>query len=163
MEDIEKTSTAEKERITSKTNSAIERLMAEKIPDSLPKAERAKRIAERNEKIAKLRSDSKAAKSKVSEESQSSKEGVRSDATARKQQVSEETKEDRAANSANASVERKQVARRLKSAISAAREAYKAAKESLDSSYEEIYQREFDKIAAEMPKVSKRKSSQKKK
>lgn len=137
--------------------------MAEKIPDSLPKAERAKRIAERNEKIAKLRSDSKAAKSKVSEESQSSKEGVRSDATARKQQVSEETKEDRAANSANASVERKQVARRLKSAISAAREAYKAAKESLDSSYEEIYQREFDKIAAEMPKVSKRKSSQKKK
>lgn len=97
LEDIEKTSTAEKERITSKTNSAIERLMAEKIPDSLPKAERAKRIAERNEKIAKLRSDSKAAKSKVSEESQSSKEGVRSDATARKQQVSEETKEDRAA------------------------------------------------------------------
>ena len=52
LEDIEKTSTAEKERITSKTNSAIERLMAEKIPDGLPKAERAKRIAERNEKIA---------------------------------------------------------------------------------------------------------------
>lgn len=87
LEDIEKTSTAEKERITSKTNSAIERLMAEKIPDSLPKAERAKRIAERNEKIAKLRSDSKAAKSKVSEESQSSKEGVRSDATARQVKI----------------------------------------------------------------------------
>ena len=45
LEGIEKTSTAKKERITSKTNSAIERLMAEKIPDSLPIAERAKRIA----------------------------------------------------------------------------------------------------------------------
>ena len=112
-----------------------------------------------------MRSDSKAAKSKVSEESQSSKEGVRSDATARKQRVSEETKEERADNSANASAERKQVASELKSAISGAREAYKAAKESLDSSYEEIYPREFDKIAAEMPNISKRKrkSSTKKK
>lgn len=61
-----------------------------------------------------------------------------------------------------ASAERKRVAVELKAAIAATREAYQAAKASLDSSYEEIYQREFDKIAAEMPKVYKRKGRKKK-
>lgn len=161
LEDVEKNATKRREQMESKTNAEIEKLMAVEIPKSLSKAERAERLAERNEKIAKLRSGLKSDKSKLSEDFQSDKASVRADAQSRKQKVSDETREDKAANSANASAERFQVSAELKSAIAAAREAYKAAKESLDSSYEEIYQREYDKIASEYKKVSKRKSRKK--
>lgn len=42
-------------------------------------------------------------------------------------------------------------------AVTAAREAYKAAKENLDATYEDLYQQEFDKIASEYKAVKKRK------
>lgn len=57
--------------------------------------------------------------------------------------------------------ERERVAAQLKSAVEAARAAYAAAKADLDSSYEEIYQREFERIAAEMPKVKKARKTKK--
>lgn len=129
-----------KASIESSNKTKIENLLEEEIPDNLSKEARARRIAERNEKIAKLRSDTKADKA----------------------QVTEDTKTERSNNSANASSERQQVSADLKTAIAAAREAYKAAKESINSSYEEIFQQEFEKIAAEMPKVSKSKKSSKK-
>ena len=154
LEDVEKNAAKRREQIESKTNAEIEKLMAVEIPKGLPKAERAERLAERNEKIAKLRSSLKADKSKLSEDSQSDKASVRTDAQSRKQKVSDETREDKAANSANASAERAQVSAELKSAITAAREAYKAAKESLDSSYEEIYQRENSKWRRNMISVA---------
>lgn len=127
--------TKRKERVTSRTATAIERLLDEEIPSGLSKEAEARFIEKRKLKIARLRSD----------------------ASAEKQEVTTETKEERASNRLSASEERKQVATELKSAISAAREAYKQAKASLDSSYEEIFQREFDKILAEMPKIYKRK------
>lgn len=53
------------------------------------------------------------------------------------------------------------LAPRLKAAVKSVREAYKAAKADLDSSYEQTYQDEFDKIQSEYKKVkkSKKKSS----
>lgn len=162
LEEITKEAASEKEKIEANKNAEIKRLMAEKIPEGLSKEERAKRVAEKNEKIAKLRTNAKADKTEISEYSQSVKADVRESAKFKKQRVTEDTKKERADNSANASTERKQVASELKSAISVAREAYKAAKESLDSSYEEIFQREFDKIAAAYAKKSKRKSRKKK-
>ena len=149
-----------KQRVEAKKESEIEKLMSVPIPEGLSKAEKSKRIAERNEKIAKLRSDAKSEKDKLSDRSNSDKGDVRN--TNKKQRVTEDTKAERSSNSSNASAERQQVSNDLKTAIAAAREAYKAAKESIDQTYEEIYQREFDRIAAEMPKVSKRKKSKKK-
>lgn len=42
----------------------------------------------------------------------------------------------------------------LKTVVEAARQAYTTAKANLDSSYENIYQQEFDKILSEYKKVS---------
>lgn len=69
----------------------------------------------------------------------------------------EKVKEEQADNSANAKSEREKVSTELKAAVTAAREAYKAAKENLDATYEELYQQEFDKIASEYKAVKKRK------
>lgn len=66
LEEIEKESSSEKERIDNKKNAEIERLMAIEIPSGLSKAERAKRVAERTEKIAKLRNDATSDKAKIS-------------------------------------------------------------------------------------------------
>lgn len=161
LEDIENDATSQKEKIEAKKTAEIERLMAVEIPSALSKDERAKRVAERNEKIAKLRNDAKTDKAKVSNQSKADKAEVRTDASSEKQSVTEETKEERAANSASAKSERAKVSAELKIAVSAAREAYKAAKENLDSSYEEIYQREFDKIASEYKAVKKSKTKTK--
>ena len=54
-----------------------------------------------------------------------------------------DTKNQKEANSKSAAAERKQCAADLKSSIAAAREAYKVAKENLDSDYEEIFQQEI--------------------
>lgn len=66
LEEIEKESSSEKERIDNKKNAEIERLMAIEIPSGLSKTERAKRVAERTAKIAKLRNDAKSDKAKIS-------------------------------------------------------------------------------------------------
>lgn len=100
LEDIEKESSSEKERIDNKKNAEIERLMAIEIPSGLSKAERAKRVAERTEKIAKLRTDAKSDKAKISSDAKSDKAGVRTDATNKKAKVSSDTKEEKAENQA---------------------------------------------------------------
>lgn len=146
-------------RIEKKTTAAIEQLMAEEIPKSLSKEERAKRIAERNEKIAKLRSDASAEKTKLSENLESDKENVKNTAASSKEKVISDTKVSREENSKNASQERKACSQELKTAIAAAREAYKTAKKELDSSYEEIYQREYDAILAKYAKPTKSKKN----
>ncbi len=110
-----------------------------------------------NEKIAKLRDDASEDKSKVSEQAKAEKEEVRTSASLKKKRITEDTKEERADNSANAKSEREKVSTELKAAVTAAREAYKAAKENLDATYEDLYQQEFDKIASEYKAVKKRK------
>lgn len=152
---------SEKERIDNKKNSEIERLMAIEIPSGLSKAERSKRVAERTAKIAKLRNDAKSDKAKISSDAKTDKASVRTDAANQKAKVSSNTKEEKAENQANAKSERAKVSFELKAAVKSVREAYKAAKADLDSSYEQTYQDEFDKIQSEYKKVkrSSKKSS----
>ena len=119
-----------KELAEDKRDAAIERLQNQKIPEGLSEEERARRISERNEKIAKLRDDAKEEKATISESSSKT----------------------RAQYSSDAKAQRAKVASDLKAAISATREAYKTAKTSLDESYETIYQKEYDKIRAEYGK-----------
>lgn len=161
LENIRKKAEEDTKNLEKNLTSAIEKLMAEEIPKSLPKEERAKRIAERNEKIAKLRSDASAERNKLSEKLASDEVSARNNAASSKEKVMADTKSQREANSKSAAAQREQCAADLKSSIAAAREAYKVAKENLDSSYEEIYQQEFDKIAAKYakPTRSKKKSS----
>ena len=152
LEEIEKESSSEKERIDNKKNAEIERLMAIEIPSGLSKAERAKRVAERTEKIAKLRNDATSDKAKISSNAKSDKADIRTDATNKKAKVSSDTKEEKAENQANAKSERAKVSSELKAAVKSVREAYKAAKADLDSRYEQTYQDEFDKIQSEYKK-----------
>ena len=162
LENIRKKAVEDVDKLEKNLTSAIEKLMAEEIPKSLSKEERAKRIAERNEKIAKLRSDASAEKNKLGEQLVKDEESAKTDAASSKEKVSADTKNQKEANSKSAAAERKQCAADLKSSIAAAREAYKVAKENLDSDYEEIFQQEFDKIAsqyAKPTKQSKKKSS----
>ena len=56
---------------------------------------------------------------------------------------------ERANNSVDAKTERANVAANLKSVITATRAAYAQTKTNLDTSYEKIYQQEFDKIKEE--------------
>lgn len=111
--------------------------------------------------VAKLRNDAKSDKAKISSDAKTNKASVRTDATNRKAKVSSDTKEEKAENQANAKSERAKVSSELKAAVKSVREAYKAAKADLDSSYEQTYQDEFDKIQSEYKKVkkSKKKSS----
>ena len=155
LEEIEKESSSEKERIDNKKDAEIERLMAIEIPSGLSKAERSKRVAERTAKIAKLRNDAKSDKAKISSDAKTDKASVRTDATNQKAKVSSDTKEEKAENQANAKSERAKVSSELKAAVKSVREAYKAAKADLDSSYEQTYQNEFDKIQSEYKKVKK--------
>lgn len=127
--------------ISDRKESEIEKLMGQEIPKGISKEKRAELIAERNEKIAKLRSDAK------------------SDSDS----VTEDAKKERQSNSAEASQKREKVATELKSAIEATRAAYKEAKSSINESYEEIYQREFDRILSEYAKPTKTKKSSSKK
>ncbi len=161
LESVDKRKVAKIKKISEERDAKIEVLMNEKIPESLSKEKRARRIAERNKKIAKLQGDAKAETSKLLESVQKEKSSIRTNASVKKVQIAENAKQERKQNSEDASTRRLEVASRLKSSIAAAREAYKQAKKSLDSSYEEILQREFDKIATEMSKVTKRKSKKK--
>lgn len=126
-------SKAKRKAISERKESEIKRLMDQEIPKGISKEKRAELIAERNEKIAELRNDAK------------------SDT----ERVNADTKKERESNSADASQKREKVATELKSAIEATRAAYKEAKTSIDESYEEIYQREFDRILSEYAKPAK--------
>ena len=164
LESIETDSSNKKEQIDAQKEAAIKQLKAIEIPSGLSKEERAKRVAERNEKIAKIRGDAKSDKAKISNQAKSDKSDVRSNASAQKTDVSNQTKQSKAVNTSNAKSERARVSAELKSAVEAARKAYTVAKENLNTSYEKIYQQEFDKIASEYKAVKKtsKKSSKKK-
>lgn len=162
IEEITSRTAAQRDKLEAEKNAKIKQFMAEKIPEGLSKEERAKRIAERNEEIAKLRHGVKGEKLKITEKSAAEKDSVRTAAKNDKTVVNESTKAERTSNQSSASSERAAVASELKNAITAARNAYNQAKVSLDSSYESIYQREFDKIASEYVKVSSQKKNKRK-
>lgn len=140
-ESISREQEAEIERIEKEKNDAIEKIRARKIPEGISDEQRARLIERRNSEIAKLENDATAAKA-----------NARSQSVSDRVSLTENTQRSREQYSADAARDREEVSTKLKSAISAAREAYKAAKESLDQSYETIYQTEYDKILAEYAK-----------
>lgn len=71
-------------------------------------------------------------------------------------ELREQNASEKSSSSEGMKAERERVSSELKGVVSATREAYKAAKQGLDESYEEIYQKEFDKIKAQMPNTKKR-------
>ena len=86
------------------------------------------------------------------------KEKVKEEQEKRKQKIAElRAKAKVTREQISAKSEREKVSAELKAAVTAAREAYKAAKENLDATYEDLYQQEFDKIASEYKAVKKRK------
>lgn len=136
-EQLTKRNTEQKESVDAGKNSEIEKLMAVKIPTGLSKEERAQLVAERKEKIAKIRST----------------------ASGTKQSLNSGLKQDKSVASLDAQSRRAQVSTELKTVVEAARQAYTTAMANLDSSYENIYQQEFDKILSEYKKVSPKKKS----
>lgn len=68
LDKIDENASSQKKQIDSIKSAEIERLMAIEIPTGLSKTERARRVAERTKKIAKLRSAATADKAKISNE-----------------------------------------------------------------------------------------------
>lgn len=130
-------SQTKKSQIDKTKESRIEQYQNIKIPSNVSAERKAQLRAEKAEKIAEIRNDAKADKATVTEE----------------------TKIQKSEASASAKAEKEQVSLQLKSAISAAREAYKQIKANITASYETIYQNEYDKIKSEYAKTSKRKKS----
>ena len=124
----------QKDTVRGQKQSKIDSLRDQTIPKGLSKEEKARRRKQINEQIDRIRGD---AKVKTSE-------------------ITESTKTERKVNRESASSQRKQVAEQLKTVIAAAREAYNQAKTSLDNSYENLYQAEFDKIESEYGKKGKK-------
>lgn len=162
LDEIEKNSVSRKERIENRKNAEIKSLMSMTIPSGLSKKERAKLIAARSEKIAKLRNDAKSAKVRINDSAKADKTEVRNNAVNSKNDISEQTKSDKSFNTDNAKNERAKVSSELKSAVNAAREAYNSIKNNLDSSYEKVYQHEYNNILSEYKSTKKTSSSTKK-
>jgi hypothetical protein len=99
------------------------------IPKGISAEERAKLVEERKKKVAKILGDARKDKS----------------------DISKTTKTERSLNSDNASAEREKTRTELKSSINNVRETYKKAKADLDTKYEGIYQKEYDKILTTVP------------
>jgi len=118
---------SDRKNLSDNLKSEIKKITAIKIPKGISKEKRAELMAERREKIAKIRSDYEKERDKVSENTKNGQTSFRDRYKGEKERVVNE----------------------VRSAIQATREAYKQAKTNLDSSYEDIYQREFDKIASE--------------
>lgn len=138
---VSEKSKSDKKSIDDRKNAAIKRLQSQKIPKGLPAEERARKLAERKKEIEKLRSSAQSDKQKISDEAKNSNTAI-----------NENTKAERQSNSNSASAERKRVSDQLKSAVSAAREAYNKAKTNLNDSYENIFQKEYDNILSEYGK-----------
>lgn len=156
LQSISEDAQAKREQIEEERDRKIKQLMSKPIPEGLPKEQRQKLIAERNEEVAKLREDADLSKHKVNVDASSNKDSTLASAASNKQAAAQKTKDDKAANTASAKEEREQVASELKSAIAAAREAYKVAKTNVDASYETIYQQEYDKILSKYQKPTKK-------
>lgn len=156
LKEISESSKKEREDIADKKNRAIETLKSRPIPKGISKERRSQLIAERNVKIAKLRSDAKNETNEVNQRSKADRTEARITASNKKTRIQEDAKAKRNSNYEETRIKREEVASQLKSTLQAAREAYKVAKSSLDTSYEQIYQQEYDKILSEYAKTSKK-------
>ena len=128
------------EQLTKEQKSKIEQIRSAEIPKGLTKEERAKITEQRNKKIDEIRGATK-----------NKKETVATGAAAERNLVNISTKKSKDKNRADAKKQREKVSSDLKSAIKKARTKFESAKKQLDSTYENTYQSEYDKIAQEYP------------
>ena len=140
---------AARERITAKLK---------RLNDALTAAETQRRKIEssRNDlQIQIIRNNS----SLSAREKQEKIAAVRASSKEKRENASTKLKTAKSANTEDARTQRTKVAADLKSAVSAAREAFKTAKTDLTSSYEDIYQAEFEKIKEEYAKSTRAKKT----
>lgn len=128
---------SKKKQISASKEARVEALRNRKPPSGLSDEEKANWYARQKREIARI-------------------QGNAQDET---ESVSEETKKSKTENSNNAKADRKVVANQLKASITAAREAYKKAVTDINSSYEDIFQNEYDAILSEYQKASTTKST----
>lgn len=161
IEELRSRADETRERITQKLKELNERLLKHAKARQEDIAEqRQRQIDAANVTILKNASPKK--KARLIAERKAKIAQIRKDAQTESNSIREDTKAEQDQNRQTASAERKQASVELKGAIAAAREAYAQKKAGIDASYEEIFQQEFDKIAAEFPKKSKAKKSGKK-
>ena len=115
-----------------------------------------KKLKELSEKLAaKYKTDNKSITDKLKAISRNSglseeqKDEKREKLYEERDKLSGERREESAKNSEEAKTERTKVAGDLKTAIQYERDMYKKNKESLDSSYDNVYQEEYDKIKSQ--------------
>ena len=85
----------------------------------------------------------------IKEEFSKKAEEVREDTSTQREKLSLDKKGESTKNSEAAKTERKQVAAELKGTIKVARDTYSANKKSLDDTYENLYQEEYDNIKSQ--------------
>lgn len=129
-----------REDVAKNVSAEIEKVLSEEMPKGLSKKQQIKWTEDKNKKVTKLRGEASKDLSEISEDSKSEK----------------------ASYSADAAKRRAQTSARLKSAIEATRAAYAQAKTSLDESYEDIYQTEYNKILSEYEKPARSKGAKSK-
>ncbi len=157
LKQLEENAKLQRKNATDKLNNEIDRLQTLDVPDGLSKEDRKKFIADRNKQLYETRKKGREDLSKLTSDTENAKADLIESTSDRNQSISENTRNEISKNTASAREQRAQVSADLKNSIAAAREAYKAAKENIDSSYEEVYQSEYDRIAAEMPNPKARK------
>lgn len=139
---------AKNEQIESQRNARIAALQNTTMPEGLTRYEQRKWYADRDEEIARIRGEAK------SEKTQNT-----ADANAANTKLTEEAKATREGYTQSAASKREACANELKTALSDARETYRAAIDALNAKYEQESQQEYDDILSEYPKLSKSKKT----
>ena len=112
---------------------------------------------EKQSKKADISEDSSKEAQDVKEEYSKKTEDTRSDISKQRQKLSSDKKTEATKNSEVAKTERTKVAADLKGAIQKARDMYSSKKTEINTSYEDIYQQEYDKIKSQYQSTKKRK------
>lgn len=133
----------------------IKRIQSQTVSEDLNRNQRQRLAYEKQAKIDRLNAQADSDKEAVNSDYTSKNARSVNSAKAQSTALSDVTSTARKNFRAGANSQRKWVAAELKTAIAATREAYKKAKEGIDTSYEEVFQEEYDRILATYPYVKK--------
>lgn len=147
LEVISREREKEKERIQKAKENKIEKINKD---DNLSTEEKQKKKGDVTKKSSDDLKD-------VTEEFSKKSEDTRSEISNQREKLSTDKKETSTKNSTDAKTERVKVAVELKNAIQKARDDYNSKKASIDSTYEDTYQTEYDKIKSQYQSTKKRK------
>ena len=151
-----------RERITKKLKQLNERLSSDsKRSREILSVEKQGQIEKIRERYAAPKGASKATRAHLAAQRDAEIAKVRNAAAKQQNKLNEATNKQHSENSKSAGAQRQEVATNLRNVVAATRAAYKQSKIELDQTYENIYQQEFDKIAAEYAKPVKRRRKSK--